>query len=68
MKKSAAISIFSSGTALAAAVGLTKQAISQWPEELNQARSDMVIGAAIRLKRISAKEAAALLQQERVAA
>lgn len=34
---------------LAAALGLTSSAISQWPEELSPQRADRVIGAAVRL-------------------
>jgi hypothetical protein len=35
--------------ALAAALGVTSSAISQWPEELDQARADRVFGAMLRL-------------------
>jgi hypothetical protein len=34
---------------LADAVGLTRPAISQWPDELRQEQVDRVIGAAVRL-------------------
>lgn len=53
MKKSDAISLFGNGTQLAKALGLTKGRISQFPEELDQATTDRVVGAAVRLAKIS---------------
>ena len=49
MKKSEAIDIFG-GTQkqLAEYLGLTPSAISQWPDELDQATSDRLLGAALR--------------------
>ena len=49
LTKQQAIAIFGTGTALANALGLTKGAISQWPQELDQQRTAMVIGAAVQL-------------------
>lgn len=47
--KQRAIAMFGSGAKLAAALGLTRGRISQWPEELDQRQTDLVVGAAIRL-------------------
>ena len=49
MNKRDAINIFGSGAALARAIGVTRSAISQWPEVLEQAQADRVMGAAFRL-------------------
>lgn len=48
MKKQEAIKIFGSAADLARALGLTRSSISQWPEDLEQAQADRVIGAAMR--------------------
>lgn len=47
--KQRAIAIFGSGAKLAAALGLTRGRISQWPEQLDQRQTDLVVGAALRL-------------------
>lgn len=52
MTKAEAIDIFGSQVALAKAMGVTSQAVSQWPEELSLGYSDRVIGAAWRLGRL----------------
>ncbi|MDQ2139562.1 Cro/CI family transcriptional regulator [Alcaligenaceae bacterium B3P038] len=49
MKKIEAISMFGSGAALARALDLTRGAISQWPDVLDQRRTDQVRGAHARL-------------------
>jgi hypothetical protein len=49
MQKETAVALFGSVKKLAEAVGYTPNAIYQWPEELDQNRSDMVVGAAIRV-------------------
>jgi transcriptional repressor of cell division inhibition gene dicB len=49
MTKQEAISLFGNGASLARALGITRSAISQWPDDLDQPRSDMVNGAALRL-------------------
>ena len=52
MTKSEAIDIFGGAKKdLAEGVGVTASAISQWPDELDQARIDQVIGAAVRLRK-----------------
>ncbi len=48
MKKQDAIRIFGTGTKLAHAIGISPQAVYQWPEELTAALNDRVIAAAIR--------------------
>ncbi|HEP6427758.1 Cro/CI family transcriptional regulator [Burkholderia cenocepacia] len=47
LTKQQATAIFGSGAALARALGITKGAVSQWPEILDQQRTAMVIGAAV---------------------
>lgn len=57
MTKSDAIAMFGTTvTALAAAVGVTRSAVSQWPEELRQDQIDRVIGAAVRLRKLVVKD------------
>jgi UTP--glucose-1-phosphate uridylyltransferase len=52
MTKSDAIRIFGSTvTEMAAAIGVTRSAVSQWPEQLTQHQIDRVVGAAVRLGR-----------------
>lgn len=38
--------------ALAEALGMTRQAITTWPDKLTQTQSDRVVGAAIRLGKL----------------
>lgn len=49
LTKRQAIAIFDSGAALGRALGITKGAISQWPEVLDRRQTAMVIGAAMQL-------------------
>lgn len=50
MRKSEAVSIFGrTQSDLARALGITKSAVSQWPDELDQEKTDRVLGAALRL-------------------
>jgi len=48
MTKTQAVEIFGSVPRLATAVGVTRHAVYQWPEQLSQATTDRVVGAAIR--------------------
>ena len=48
MKKQEAIELFGNQSQLAKAIGCTRSAISQWPDELPQRTSDQVIGACLR--------------------
>jgi hypothetical protein len=57
MTKKEAISIFGSIPDLAKAIGTTRQAIYQWKDELDQAKSDRVTGAAFRLGRLNGEHA-----------
>lgn len=53
--KSEAIKLFGTTAAdLARAVGLTRSRISQWPPLLTQKQTDLVLGAAMRLGKLSA--------------
>lgn len=51
LTKAAAIEFFSGRPALAVAVGVTPQAISDWPDVLPRRIADRVIAAAIRAGR-----------------
>lgn len=52
MTKSEAAAIFGGAYAdLARALNLSRAGISQWPDELDEARIDRVLGAALRLRR-----------------
>jgi hypothetical protein len=48
MEKRHAIELFGSQAELARALGTSRQVVWAWPEELEQAQADRVIGAAIR--------------------
>ncbi len=52
ISKQQAIELFGSSTKLGRALKLSRSAISQWPEELDQWRIDVVIGAALRLGKL----------------
>lgn len=65
MNKKNASSIFGSDACMARALKLSKSAISLWPNELDLARQDRVIGAAIRLNLISPERAKELITNER---
>ena len=64
MKKDFAISIFGSGVSLAKAIGLGKSAISMWPNELTTRQQDEVIGAAIRLGKITPEQVKELVKND----
>jgi len=49
MTKTQAAAIFGNQTKLGEAIGISRAAISQWPDKLTQKQVDRVIGAAIRL-------------------
>ena len=57
MSKKKAIALFETPKALAEALGITPQAISQWPDTLSQRLTDEIIGAALRTGRITPKQA-----------
>lgn len=63
MKKETAISLFGSGAAMGRALGVTRQAIDLWPKELVLWQVDRVIGAAIRLKKITPEKAMELCDE-----
>jgi len=52
MTKQNAIDIFGSASKLAKALGITRQAVSQWDDNLSLRRIDEVTGAAYRLGRL----------------
>jgi hypothetical protein len=49
LSKEQAIQIFGSRKDLCAAMDLTNSRISQWPDQLDQKTTDLVIGAAVRV-------------------
>lgn len=64
MLKTEAIALFGTSAAdLARALGVTRSAVSQWPEVLAQDQADRVIGAAVRLGLLAATPAADPQQQ-----
>jgi DNA-binding transcriptional regulator Cro len=52
--KTQAIEVFGGVPNLAAALDVSRQAIYQWPETLDQKTVDRVVGAAVRLGRLQA--------------
>lgn len=63
MDKKTASSIFGSDACMARALELSKAAISLWPEQLDLSRQDRVIGAAIRLNKITPERAKELCNE-----
>lgn len=63
MDKKTASSIFGSDACMARALELSKAAISLWPEQLDLSRQDRVIGAAIRLNKITPEQAKELCNE-----
>ena len=49
MDKKTAVQIFGTQSAIADALGITRSAVSQWPEQLDQRTTDELIGAALRI-------------------
>ena len=49
MTKSEAKHLFYGAKRLAEAIGVTRQAIHNWPEQLEQKQIDLITGAALRL-------------------
>lgn len=52
MTKKEAIAMFGTVIGLARALGITRAAIYQWPEELTQRQADEITGAALRLGKL----------------
>lgn len=65
MDKKIAISLFGSGAALGRALGISRTAVGFWPETLTIRQQDEVIGAAIRLNKITPEQAKELITNER---
>lgn len=65
MDKKTAISFFGSGAALGRAIGISRTAIGFWPDVLTIRQQDEVIGAAIRLGKITPEQAKELVNDER---
>lgn len=63
MNKKTAISLFGSGAALGRALGISRTAIGFWPETLTIRQQDEVIGAAIRLNKITPEQARELCNE-----
>ncbi|MGS0980994.1 Cro/CI family transcriptional regulator [Burkholderia glumae] len=51
LTKEQAVGIFGTQAELARALGISRSAVSQWGDSLDQQRTDMVIGAAVRVGR-----------------
>ena len=64
MNKKTAISLFGSGAALGRALGISRTAVGFWPEILTIRQQDEVIGAAIRLNKITPEQAKELITNE----
>lgn len=62
MNKKTASSIFGSDACMARALNLSKAAVSLWPDDLDLSRQDRVIGAAIRLGKITPEQARELVK------
>lgn len=65
MNKKTAISLFGSGAALGRVLGISRTAVGFWPEILTIRQQDEVIGAAIRLNKITPEQAKELITNER---
>lgn len=65
MKREEAALFFGNLVLLGKALGITPSAISQWPETLTIRQQDEVIGAAIRLNKITPEQAKELITNER---
>ena len=63
MTKDYAKYLFGGTQKMADAVGVTRQAIYDWPDELKQKQSDLVIGAAFRLDIVMVEPVAGLLRK-----
>lgn len=53
--KTEAAELWGSQAELGRALGLTRQAIAAWPEELNERQQNEVLGAAIRAGKVNVK-------------
>ena len=49
MTKTQAAKLFGSYAAMARALGVGKACVSRWPDQLDQARQDRIMGCALRL-------------------
>lgn len=65
MKREEAALFFGNLVLLGRALGISPSAISQWPETLTIRQQDEVIGAAIRLNKITPEQAKELITNER---
>ena len=55
--KSEAREQFGSYTAMARALGISNQAVYMWPEQLSQRQADELMGAAVRLGKVTLLQA-----------
>lgn len=53
MTKTQALAIFGTTRSLADALGITRSAVSQWPEDLPPRLVDEIVGAALRCRLVS---------------
>ena len=62
MRKKIAYVIFDGRVEMAKALGLTPQALTQWPETLSIRQQDQVIGAGLRTGKIDVRDLPTLLR------
>lgn len=65
MKREEAALFFGNLVLLGRALGISPSAISQWPETLTIRQQDEVVGAALRLGKITPEQAKELITNER---
>lgn len=63
MKKEKAADLFGSMVLLSRALNISPAAVSQWPQVLTTRQQDEVIGAAIRLNKITPERAKELIDE-----
>ena len=56
MTKTQAAKLFGSYAAMARALGVGKACVSRWPDQLDQARQDRIMGCAMRLGKLKPKK------------
>lgn len=65
MKRDQAALFFGNLTSMSKALGISPAAISQWPDDLTIRQQDEVIGAALRLGKLTPEQVKELINDER---